>query len=98
MKDSGCMPSVSATTRSASAPENFGLQGWPYDNFNRKPCATQSVAQGFPSRLHADRMSLQDPARHSLLGWRGSSNPKRTYSIDQALGLFPRLERLAQVE
>ena len=43
---------------------------------NRKPSATQTVAQGFPSLLYADRMSLHHPTRRRLVGRSGRSNPE----------------------
>jgi hypothetical protein len=38
------------------------------NTFNRQARATQSVAQDFPPLLHADRVRLQDPAYHDLVG------------------------------
>ena len=43
-------------------------------------------------------MSLQSPTHHGLVGRGGGSNPKRTYSIDETPGLFPRLGWLPQME
>ena len=41
------------------------------NTFDRQACATQSVAQDFPPLAHADRMRLQDPACHRLVGRSG---------------------------
>src|ERR1035441_6209192 len=68
------------------------------DTLDRKPRAAQSVAQGFPSHPYIDRMGLQSPTHHGLVGRRGRSNPKRTYSIDETLRLFPRPSRFPEVE
>ena len=44
--------------------------------FDRKPCATQAVAQGFPSLLDADGVRLQDPACDDLVGRRDLIRPR----------------------
>ena len=58
-----------------------------HNTVDRKPCATQAVAQGFPSRADTDRMSLQDPARHRLIGWGRLSNPERAHVRSRSAAL-----------
>ena len=88
-RSSRCMPNVSATTRSAPAPESLASPVRWSNAFDRKPCAAQAVAQGFPSLLDADRMRLQHPARHGLVGRRGLTQPKTNASRSRNAALPP---------
>jgi hypothetical protein len=53
----------------AATSYGFGaLPGQLGNTVNRQARATQSVPQDFPPLAHADRMRLQHPAHHDLVG------------------------------
>src|SRR3979411_784206 len=87
MKNSGCMPSASATTRSALAPKATRL-GQVDNTFDRKPCATQAVTQGFPTRTYADGMCLHQPPRNGFIAGGVRSDPKRSEPLQESPSLF----------
>src|SRR3954451_7335838 len=109
------MPSGSATTRSASAPEvprlfehdlfgkplhafpDHALRGQLHNTLNGKPRAAQAVAQGFPADWYANRVDLQQPARDHFVGRCRSSDPERTYAVDEALRFLARQLVLSEV-
>src|SRR5665213_4475584 len=91
------MPNASATTRSAIALEIAQLRQLD-DSLDRKSCATQAIAQGFPPRAYADRMRLEGPTCDGRVGGGGRSGPERPDPVEKSLGFFPRHDRLPQSE
>src|ERR1700722_10054184 len=73
-------------------------KGYLDDTLDRKPSATQSVAQDFPSRAYTDRMGLQDPTCYGLVRRGERPDPKRTNPVEEAPGLFPRHVRLPEMK
>ncbi len=59
------------------------------NTLDRKPCATQSSRAGLPiAMLYTDRMRLQDPPNHGLVGRHARSNPKRSDASEKALSFL----------